>query len=396
MRKTTSTLLVAMAVLLGHAQLCQARGFGGFGGGGFHGGGFGGGGFHGGGFGGGGFHPGGFGPYHPGGGFQPAGGFNRFAGGGFNPRPGEFNGGRLPNAGNFNRGDFNRGNFNRGDLNRFNPGGRNPGQFAHTHLPSDFGFGHGGAQNFLPRGHATHAWSAGTMRNRASNVRNNYWHHGYFNRNWWRNHPGAWFAAGWAFGRCWAWTAWPVLYPWYGWGAVAPIYYDYGTNIVYDNNEVYYGNEPVASADQYYDQAQQIAETDASTSGDQGEWKPLGVFGLVQGEQAAASAVFQLATSKQGAIGGNFCDMLTGSTLKVHGSVDRQTQRAAWTVGDNKTTVYDTGIYNLTKDEAPLLVHFGKDRTEQWMLVRLKQPDQDDAAAPDKDAAGATPPTNTD
>ena len=27
----------------------------------------------------------------------------------------------------------------------------------------------------------------------------------------------------------------------------------------------------------------------------------------------------------------------------------------------------------LTKDEAPVLVHFGKDRTEQWLLVRLKK-----------------------
>jgi len=68
--------------------------------------------------------------------------------------------------------------------------------------------------------------------------------------------------------------------------------------------------------------------------------------------------------------------MLTGSNLKVQGSVDKQTQRAAWTVGDNKDTIYEAGIYNLTKDEAPVLVHFGKDRTQQWMLVRLKQPDQ--------------------
>ena len=168
----------------------------------------------------------------------------------------------------------------------------------------------------------------------------------------------------------------------------APIYYDYGTNIVYIDNEVYYGDEQVATAPQYYDQATEIASSDQDSSGDEGEWKPLGVFGLVQGEQAAASAVFQLATNKDGAIGGNFCDMLTGSTLKVHGAVDKKTQRAAWTVGDNKTTVYDTGIYNLTKDEAPLLVHFGKLRTEQWMLVRLKQHEQE------QDAPGSPSPSS--
>jgi hypothetical protein len=37
--------------------------------------------------------------------------------------------------------------------------------------------------------------------------------------------------------------------------------------------------------------------------------------------------------------------------------------------------VIETGIYNLTKDEAPALVHFGADRTEQWVLVRIKKDD---------------------
>ena len=41
----------------------------------------------------------------------------------------------------------------------------------------------------------------------------------------------------------------------------------------------------------------------------------------------------------------------------------------------------ETGIYNLTKDEAPTLVHFGKDKTEQWLLVRVKQDDQDPGSA---------------
>jgi hypothetical protein len=59
--------------------------------------------------------------------------------------------------------------------------------------------------------------------------------------------------------------------------------------------------------------------------------------------------------------------------------VDKKTQRAAWTVGENKTTVYDTGVSNLTKDEAPVLIHIGKDKTQQWLLVRLKQSEQPNA-----------------
>lgn len=36
----------------------------------------------------------------------------------------------------------------------------------------------------------------------------------------------------------------------------------------------------------------------------------------------------------------------------------------------------DTGLYNLTKDEAPLLVHSGKDSTQNWLMVRLKGKDE--------------------
>jgi hypothetical protein len=55
--------------------------------------------------------------------------------------------------------------------------------------------------------------------------------------------------------------------------------------------------------------------------------------------------------------------------------VDRKTQRAAWVVGDRKDTVYETGIGNLTQPETTMLVHFGKDRTQQWTLVRLDPPE---------------------
>ena len=47
-------------------------------------------------------------------------------------------------------------------------------------------------------------------------------------------------------------------------------------------------------------------------------------------------------------------------------------QRVAFTIGDNTETVVETGLYNLTKDEAPALMHFGADRTEQWLLVRVE------------------------
>ena len=107
------------------------------------------------------------------------------------------------------------------------------------------------------------------------------------------------------------------------------------------------------------------------------EWTSLGVFGMVKGEETEANQIFQLAINKEGILRGNYYDALSDSTLPVHGSVDKRTQRAAWIVGDRKDTVYETGIANLVEDETTMLVHFGKDRTQQWTLIRLEQPEEE-------------------
>jgi hypothetical protein len=100
---------------------------------------------------------------------------------------------------------------------------------------------------------------------------------------------------------------------------------------------------------------------------------------LCKAGQKSSDLVLQLAVNKDGVIRGNYTDGVGGKPNLVQGSVDKQTQRVAFTVGDNASTVVETGLYNLTKDEAPCLIHYGKDRTEQWLLVRLQQ-NQGDAA----------------
>lgn len=133
--------------------------------------------------------------------------------------------------------------------------------------------------------------------------------------------------------------------------------------------------QSAGTAEQFYDQATTLAQTgttaDASADGD---WLPLGVFSLCKSDHPSSNLVIQLAVNKAGVLRGNYTDTVTHSTQPVHGSVEKQSQRVAFTVGDNTKTVVETGLYNLTKDEAPALMHFGADRTEQWLLVRLKDP----------------------
>ncbi len=67
------------------------------------------------------------------------------------------------------------------------------------------------------------------------------------------------------------------------------------------------------------------------------------------------------------------------TTTPVYGSVDKKTQRAAWTIGKKSRRVFEAGIFNLTKPEAPVLVHFGTKRTEQWLLVRVENPKESES-----------------
>jgi hypothetical protein len=194
---------------------------------------------------------------------------------------------------------------------------------------------------------------------------------------WYRRYPGAWFAAGWAAGYAWRAATWPSVYGWFDYPYLAPVYYDYGNNVVYNNNNVYVNGQDVGSSSEYYDQANQLAATGTAAKAPQDtKWLPLGVFAVSREDNTKTNMVMQLAVNKAGIIRGNYTDSLTGSTQKIHGSVDKKTQRAAWTIGDNTSTVIETGIYNLTKDEAPALVHLGKDRTQQWLLVRVTQNDK--------------------
>jgi len=71
---------------------------------------------------------------------------------------------------------------------------------------------------------------------------------------------------------------------------------------------------------------------------------------------------------------GTYYNKADKNTQPVEGAVDKKTQRITWLVADRKDILFDTGLYNLTKDETTLLVHLGKDKTEQWTLVRLKDP----------------------
>ena len=190
----------------------------------------------------------------------------------------------------------------------------------------------------------------------------------------WQQYPG-W--AAWAVTRPWAWASWGAVGSWCGYEESVP--YSYGENIYYSDDQVYYGDQVVATAAEYAQQAEALATAEPSAPPEKADWLPLGVFALTQDGQASGaepSLFMQLAISKQGVISGTFKNSLTGKVQPLEGMADKKSQRVAWVVTDQQRPIMETGLANLTQDASPALIHFVDGQTQQWLMVRLPEPKQ--------------------
>jgi hypothetical protein len=144
--------------------------------------------------------------------------------------------------------------------------------------------------------------------------------------------------------------------------------------VTYQDGNVYYDGQQNATEDEYANQASQIAAAGQEAQpADDDQWQPLGVFAMAKGDETTSNDIFQLAINKAGTVRGNYYNALTDTTTPVSGSLDKKAQRVAWAMDGKPDTVYDTGLYNFTKDETTMLVHFGKEHTEQYKLFRMQQ-----------------------
>jgi hypothetical protein len=215
---------------------------------------------------------------------------------------------------------------------------------------------------------------------------NRFWATNYAYFPWRRSY---YYGGGYPYSYWWGYPSWGGLqswFPYYGWNT--PYYYGYGPggNIAYSNGTVYMNDVPIATAADYAASAAALADVPAPANPDApAEWLPLGTFALSESEtDKNPSRVVQLAVDKDGVISGTMHNKTTGQTFPIQGRVDKETQRVAFTIGDAKDVVFETGIYNLTQQQTPVLVH-GDGREETYLLLRLELP-KDGAAAPAADA----------
>ncbi|MFO0970622.1 MAG: hypothetical protein U0793_34215 [Gemmataceae bacterium] len=133
--------------------------------------------------------------------------------------------------------------------------------FAGARLPTDLGLSHyafGGAGV----GHSTAYWSHGVMATRAGYVRTGFGYYNSFRPACTLPIPAATRAAGLFPPTRGAFTPGPVIAPSFP-SRRPPVYYDYGTNIVYENNNVYVNGTDAGTAVDYAQQATTIADATA-------------------------------------------------------------------------------------------------------------------------------------
>src|SRR5262249_14489608 len=200
--------------------------------------------------------------------------------------------------------------------------GARPGAVAGAGRPGmangaiDGGLGNASRNVAAGTRHSTMNVSQNTLFRQGSSIRKNFGHWDCFHGRWWDRFPGCWHPGAWiAAGVVWALPAWDVVYPYVGYPE-EPIYYDYGTNVVYQDDGVYVNGEQTATAAEYADEAQQYADTgrDAKVS-EQGDWLPLGVFAMAQEGGTVSNNVFQIAVNKEGILRGNYYNGLNDTAV---------------------------------------------------------------------------------
>lgn len=204
-------------------------------------------------------------------------------------------------------------------------------------------------------------------------VKNSFNNYGMYSPQWSAAHPEAWTPAQSTAGTVWTPTSWQAVSAYLG-ANTPPTWYDYGSNVTYQDGNIMMAGQNLGTAEEYSQQAADLAESGAAAEPPaDSDWLPLGVFAMVRNEHQHPQLIMQLAINKRGALRGNFTDELTEHTQPVRGAYNATTQRAAWIVGDHKTAIMEAGLANLSEGDAPALIH-KNGKTDHWLLVRLKQP----------------------
>lgn len=189
--------------------------------------------------------------------------------------------------------------------------------------------------------------------------------HRWFNDRFWKKHD--YYPDYWHHGQnLWRYGSWTTINNWLSLYQAAPIYYEGGYPLDYQEYGTWQGLEQPS----YYPENVQYAGPPSQMESD---WLPLGVFALTNNENEPSQAMmfFQLSLNKEGAIEGSYYNQTTDGVFPIEGIIDRSTQRAVWKIAEGENSpIFETGLYNLTLPETSVDVYFGED-VQQWLMIRI-------------------------
>ena len=199
-----------------------------------------------------------------------------------------------------------------------------------------------------------------------------------YSRRWYYYNSNPWW-------YWWGWATWNQVDSWVDNDWDGAWDYEYDDNVVFDDDSVYINDEPVASAEDYIAMGEDLADIGEPGETDKIDWLPLGVFAMSASEEDQdPQMTVQLVLAKDGRVGGTYFHARTESTREIKGSLNRETQRIAFKIGDETDNVIEVGLDSLTRDQAPIWVHFDHgSRTQTWTLIRLPPPPEAEAAKND-------------
>lgn len=223
-----------------------------------------------------------------------------------------------------------------------------------------------------------------------------------FSHGWYGRHGGRWGYGwgGWGWGNPWVPATWGATTAWLGLQDAAPIAGNYGT-VDNGDDSPQTSTPPAAAADteaddypHYTDEqknaAAQLAKSHATDPPKETRFLPLGVYTLAPEDTEEATAMVQLAVAPDGALRGTYVNLLNDTNHPVRGAIDKQTQRAAFTIGPQGKIVFETSLPNLTKGTGGMAVHYENGESRHWVLARYaKEPtenDKDEDEGPSKAA----------
>jgi hypothetical protein len=198
-----------------------------------------------------------------------------------------------------------------------------------------------------------------------------------FTRRWYANHPNTWQAAH-PMADTWAAASLTSAVDWLG---IADNSVDDDSSTVTANSADTSTDTSSQASDNDSDDdpsssdagaATQLAQSGSAQVGNDVEFLPLGVYALAPPDQDDATAMLQLAVSKDGMVRGSYYDLVSDQAHPIQGAVDKKTERVAFTIGQKGTTVFETKLADLTGPEGEVSLHFRDGEASDWMLARFE------------------------